>query len=59
MKKHVAHFKTEHLNTFVKGKFIHARIPVNFDVHSYLDAWQKSNEKKIREMHVTSMTVKD
>ena len=57
MKKHVIHFKAEHLNTFVKGKFIHARIPVKFDVYSYLDAWKKANEKKIREMHVTSIII--
>ncbi len=55
MKKHVAHFKKEHLNTFVKGKFIHARIPINFDLRSYLDVWQKSNEKKINEMHITEI----
>ena len=57
MKKHVTHFKSEHLNTFIKGKFIHARIPVKFDARSYLDAWQKANEKKIREMHVTEIKI--
>ncbi len=57
MKKHVSHFKNEHLNTFVKGKFIHARISVKFDLHSYLDAWQKANEKKMNEMHITEMKI--
>ncbi|MEK6847435.1 MAG: nucleotidyltransferase domain-containing protein [Nanoarchaeota archaeon] len=59
MKKHVAHFKAEHLNTFVKGKFIHARIPIIFNLRSYLDVWQKANEKKLREMHITAMEIVD
>ncbi len=57
MKKHVAHFKSEHLDTFIKGKFIHARIPVKFDLRTYLDVWQKSNEKKMKEMHITRMKI--
>lgn len=57
MKKHVAHFKAEHLNTFVKGKFIHARIPVKFDLRSYLDVWQKANEKKMKEMHISKIKI--
>ena len=59
MKKHVAHFKSEHMNTFVKGKFIHARIAVTFNLRSYLDVWQKANEKKIQEMHITAMKILD
>ena len=59
MKKHVAEFKSEHMNTFVKGKYIHARIPVRFDAKSYLDTWLKANEKTMREMHITSMAIGD
>lgn len=59
MKKHVARFKAEHLNTFVKGKHIHARIPVTFNARSYTDSWLKANEKTLREMHIISLQIVD
>jgi len=59
MKKHVQAFKKEHLDTYEKNKFIHARIKINFGAKEFVDAWkkQRANKKMFKEMRITKIII--
>ena len=59
MKKHVQAFKKEHLDTYEKNKFIHARIKINFGAKEFVDAWkkQRANKRMFKEMRITKIIV--
>lgn len=55
MKKYVNKFKKEHMNTYEKNNYIHAKIKIKFDAKSYLDVWKKSNKKVMLNMGITKI----
>ncbi|MEK6836349.1 MAG: nucleotidyltransferase domain-containing protein [Nanoarchaeota archaeon] len=59
MKHAVKHFKERHAITFVKGKHIHAHLPVAVSLKAFLDSWVSGSQDKMKQMHITRINVED
>ncbi len=57
MKKHATRFKSQHSNTFIKNKRVHARLPVLNDARAFLDSWKIASKKMISQMNITDVQV--
>lgn len=57
MNKAVLSFKNKHANTFVKGKYIHAKIEIKFNLKEFLDSWKSGNSNLMKQMHITDFRV--
>ena len=59
MKYAVKHFKERHAITFIKGKYIHAHLPVAVSLKAFLDSWISGSQDKMKQMHIENIKVED
>ncbi|MEK6915406.1 MAG: nucleotidyltransferase domain-containing protein [Nanoarchaeota archaeon] len=59
MKKAVSSFKNKHAVTFIKGKYIHAKLDVKFSLKEFLDSWKSGNDNLMMQMHITKFDVEN
>ena len=59
MKYAVKHFKERHAITFIKGKYIHAHLPVAVSLKAFLDSWVSGSRDKMKQMHIENIKVED
>ncbi len=59
MTKNALAFKKANKNVFVKNELYHARINVDFNASGFLKDWMKKNARKIGEMDIIEMKIKN
>ena len=59
MKKAVHSFKNKHAVTFEKGKYIHARLEIKFNLREFLDSWVSGSGMLMEQMHIQNIKVED
>ena len=59
MKEHVSAFKKVNKNTFFKGKRIYATIKINFTGKTFIEKFVKEQSKKVNEMDIIEIKVKN
>jgi len=52
-KENVKKFKSEHKNTFEKGKKIYAKEEVKLSIKEFIEKWKEKNNKRINEMYIS------
>jgi tRNA nucleotidyltransferase (CCA-adding enzyme) len=57
MKNAVSNFKNKHAVTFIKGKNIHAKLEIKFDLKEFLDSWSSGSKDLMSQMHVTNLKI--